>query len=505
MSGALVLAAVAVILQGTLAWYLAWQFRRASIADIFWPLHHLLAALIWLLVIPVTLTTEALLTFTLVSLWAVRLATHLSVRQVGAPEDHRYTALRSGQDANFDQRSLYVIFIPQALMAWFMSLALIPVLSAAQWSWLAYLGLGVAVAGLVWEVIADLQLTAFLKHSQTHQVMNLGLWSLSRHPNYFGEWLFWLGICLSAFSLMETASMAAALPMVLLTYLLLRFTGVKRTEDGMSRRRPDYEAYRQATPGFFPKLPGSRPVNAPDLSALLGTLGASYRHLVQRLGWWSILLCLGVGISADFQRPAYAQLDNQQRWFFDVRIDGKDVGFHEFVASRSASGYEVQARAEFRYKILGVTLFSYEHQVQERYDANMCLLDIQSQTKTNATVQQLTGAAVENGYALTTDEEVLVDQTCLMTFAYWSPTLFSRQQLLNGQTGQVMDVILDQQPVSDTEPTWTQYSLVADKIDITLGFDETGTWRSLVSKLQNGRTLTYHLRSEPTLAGLGPS
>ena len=507
MITALVTAGVALTMQGILAWYLATRFQRASIADIFWPLHHLLAGLVWLLLIPETVTLGATLAFTLLAFWAVRLATHLSVRQVGAPEDHRYTAVRDGRGDSFAQTSLYLIFIPQSLMALIMSLALIPALTVPEWSWLAFVGLAIALIGLAWQVAADLQLTAFLKHAQPTHVLSTGLWSLSRHPNYFGEWLFWLGFCVSAFSLMESLAVLAFLPMVLLTYLLMRFTGVQRTETGIENRRPDYHSYQRRTPAFFPKLPGSGMFKTPVGDLLMDTTRAGFRLLKQRFGWWSVLLCLGFGMNLGIHETAQAsdQTANQQTWVFDVRIDGKDVGFHEFVTTQGPSGFDITARAKFRYRLLGVTLFSYDHEVREQYDSNMCLVTIESETKTNNTVLSLKGAATDNGYAMQTTEEneanieTVLDQACLMTFAYWSPKLLTRQQLLNGQTGQIVDVSIGPVTAADANQNPNQYFLKGDKMDITLGFGQGGQWRSLDSKLPNGRKLTYHLRRSPPM------
>ncbi len=505
----LIAAAIALMLLGTLAWHLANRFHRASIADIFWPLHHLLAALIWLLLIPESPTLGATLTFTLLTLWAARLATHLSIRQVGAPEDHRYTAVRDGRGASFASTSLYLIFIPQSLMAWFMSLALVPALTAPEWSWFAYLGLVIALVGLAWQIAADLQLTAFLKHAQPTHVLDTGLWSLSRHPNYFGEWVFWLGFCVSAFSLMDYLSVLAFLPMVLLSYLLMRFTGVQRTETGIENRRPGYRSYQQRTPAFFPRLLSGRMVNRLNGAVVLDTARSGYRLIGQRMGWWSVLLCLGLGVNLGIQETAQAevkdQTNDQQTWLFDVRIDGKDVGFHEFVTTQGPSGFDITARAKFRYRLLGVTLFSYDHEVREQYDSDMCLLTIESETKTNNKVQRLKGTITNDGYALLTDTETVLDQACLMTFAYWSPKILSRQQLLNGQTGQLVDVSIGRISSDDPGKDSNRYFLKGEKMDITLGFGEDGQWRSLNSILPNGRELTYHLRSDPLTAATSQS
>ena len=248
-------AALSVMLLSIVAWRLATRYRCASIADIFWPLHHLLAAVILLVLLPATDSWMHVIVMGLLVVWATRLATHLTVRQAGAPEDRRYRAIRQRVGDNFDSKSLLLIFVPQSLMAWVMTLLLIPALSAPAWNLFAYAGLGLATAGLILEVAADVQLAAFLKDPKSTRVLDTGLWSICRHPNYFGEWLFWLGMAITAFSLSDNFAFLAALPMLLLTFLLLRFTGVVRTESDLHSRRPEYKAYQEAVPAFSQPIP----------------------------------------------------------------------------------------------------------------------------------------------------------------------------------------------------------------------------------------------------------
>lgn len=476
-------AALSVMLLSIVAWRLATRYRCASIADIFWPLHHLLAAVILLVLLPATDSWMHVIVMGLLVVWATRLATHLTVRQAGAPEDRRYRAIRQRVGDNFDSKSLLLIFVPQSLMAWVMTLLLIPALSAPAWNLFAYAGLGLATAGLILEVAADVQLAAFLKDPKSTRVLDTGLWSICRHPNYFGEWLFWLGMAITAFSLSDNFAFLAALPMLLLTFLLLRFTGVVRTESDLLSRRPEYKAYQEAVPAFFPnpfilwRKIAEHVADRPKRSG-------------RQMSWWALLLVLGT----DSIEPASADVDGAQTWFFDVKIDGKDVGYHSFTTRRDGDGFDVEARAEFRYKLLGVTVFSYDHEVFEQYDLNMCLQSIASETKTNGDVQRLRGSANAGSFVLQTDVERVVDESCLITFAYWSPSLLTRQKLLNGQTGDLVDVSVAQfTPPGEGFPK-NAYSITGEKIDITLGYNTQGDWRALESRLGNGRRLSYHLR-----------
>jgi hypothetical protein len=160
----------------------------------------------------------------------------------------------------------------------------------------------------------------------------------------------------------------------------------------------------------------------------------------------------------------------------------------------------MEATVEFRYKILGVTVFSYEHAVNERYDADLCLQSIASETKTNGKSQSLNGRAVTEGFALTaqpsrqpsTQPATSVDANCLLTFAYWTPKLLSQSQILNGQTGELVDIVITTEDSADSDQLL--YALTGDNIDVRLGYDEAGNWRTLDSTLQNGRLLSYRLR-----------
>lgn len=476
-------AALGVMLQSVVAWRLSTRYRCASIADIFWPLHHLLAASILLIQLPATDAWMQFFVMGLLMVWATRLATHLTIRQAGAPEDRRYQAIRQRVGDDFDRQSLRLIFIPQSLMAWFMAMLLIPALIAPAWSLIAYAGLGLAAVGLIWEVAADVQLAAFLKGPKSAHVLDTGLWSICRHPNYFGEWLFWVGLAITAFSLSENFAFFAGLPILLLTFLLLRFTGVARTEGDISGRRPEYRAYQQAVPAFFP--------NPVELwRKIADHLAERPKRFGRQLGWWVLLPVL----ATSYIEPASASTDATQSWLFDVKIDGKEVGYHRFTTSRDEDGFDVKARAEFRYKILGVTVFSYDHEVTEQYDPNMCLQSIASETKTNGDIQRLQGSSNAGSFVLQTNTASVVDESCLITFAYWSPSLLTRQKLLNGQTGDLVDISIAQLTPKGEGSLTNTYSLTGEKIDITLDYNAQGDWRALESRLDNGRKLSYHLR-----------
>ena len=106
---------------------------------------------------------------------------------------------------------------------------------------------------MFFEVVGDFQLSRFLKRRRgKNEVMDTGLWRYTRHPNYFGEAVLWWGFY--AFALSAGAWWAIVSP-VLMTFLLLRVSGVAMLEKDISGRRPAYREYVKKTNAFFPWRP----------------------------------------------------------------------------------------------------------------------------------------------------------------------------------------------------------------------------------------------------------
>lgn len=250
--------AVALILP-LLTWTVSLLKRDASIVDSLWSL--------MLLAIGIAYYAQdnlpgprSVLVLVLLAAWAIRLSAFITWRNHGEPEDHRYAAMRKKHNPGFWWKSLGLVFLLQGLIAWIVSIPLWPAISAySPMGVLDILALSLVLFGLLYESIADAQLAAFRSGAgNKNKVMRRGLWAYSRHPNYFGEACVWWGFY--CFALAAGAWWTVFSPL-LMTFLLLRVSGVSLLEKDIGERRPEYALYRQTTSAFIP-WPKSAP-NSP--------------------------------------------------------------------------------------------------------------------------------------------------------------------------------------------------------------------------------------------------
>jgi steroid 5-alpha reductase family enzyme len=191
--------------------------------------------------------------------WGLRLTLHIGLRRRGAGEDYRYAAMRAEHGDAFPVRSLFTVFLFQAFLIWGIALP-VQVAQVAgspqRLTPLDFLGLGVWVLGFVVEGLADAQLQAF-RSDPDHRdmVMDRGLWRYSRHPNYFGESLVWWGIFLVASS--TPGGWLTFLSPLLMTFFLLKVSGVPLLEEAMAERKVGYREYMERTSLFVPWPPGN--------------------------------------------------------------------------------------------------------------------------------------------------------------------------------------------------------------------------------------------------------
>lgn len=237
----------------TLAWLVCLATGKASVADSFWGPGF--AAVSWVVYSAGPGETfRNLLLALMVSLWGCRLCLYLTLRNWNRPEDGRYRAIRENMGRGFWWKSLFKIFLVQAVLVWVVSLAA----QLAQMSsgpahpgFFDLLGVFLWVAGFGFESVADHQMMMFKKDPGNRgKVLDRGLWAYSRHPNYFGETLMWWGIYCMA--LQTGYGPAGLISPVVITWLLIRVSGIRITETHTRQSRPEYAEYQRKVSPFIP-------------------------------------------------------------------------------------------------------------------------------------------------------------------------------------------------------------------------------------------------------------
>ena len=195
----------------------------------------------------------------LVTIWGLRLAGYLAWRNHGKPEDYRYRALREARGPTFVWSSFLIVFVLQGVVMWVVSLPLQAAAARPAAPCLALLSAGLAIwaIGVFFEALGDWQLARFKARPENYgRVMNRGLWRLTRHPNYFGDFMVWWGLWLVSMSLSDRAgTWWSVISPAVMSFLLIRVSGVALLEKSLKARSPDYAAYIEQTSAFIPWPP----------------------------------------------------------------------------------------------------------------------------------------------------------------------------------------------------------------------------------------------------------
>lgn len=202
-----------------------------------------------------TMDMRSLLLAALVSIWAIRLATFLFRRIHKAGKDERFDTIKSSF-----LRFLLAWTLQGLWVTFTLATALAAITNPVKQSlgWFAVVGLALWVIGFGFEAIADAQKSAF-KADPANQgrFIQSGLWSKSRHPNYFGEIVIWIGVAIIAFPVLQGWQYATLISPVFVMLLLTKISGVPMLEKRADKTwggQSEYEDYKKHTPVLIPKL-----------------------------------------------------------------------------------------------------------------------------------------------------------------------------------------------------------------------------------------------------------
>lgn len=212
-----------------------------------------------------------------------------------------------------------------------------------------------------------------------------------------------------------------------------------------------------------------------------------------------VVLLLGLG--ALFIAPSAIsslEVPKQQSLEFDVFLDGSKIGWHRFEFARADNGTrEVVSRANFDVKFLFITAFRYRHANQERW-VDGCLVEIDAQTNSNGKRTSVSGERSGDAFMLDAGDRTAELPSCVMTFAYWNPAFLEQPRLLNPQTGEYLEVDVDELgadtlDVDGGKVAARGYLIRARGMEVRVWYSMDDQWLALESLVKGGRKIRYEL------------
>ena len=247
-------------------WALSIRLGDVSFIDSFWAFGFVIVAWITFFLAGGDATGRNLLITGLTTVWGLRLGGYLFYRWRKEGPDKRYVALLNKAGEKRHRTSLQKVFLLQGVVLWIVSLPvqLGQAAGPAALGPLAYAGALLCVVGIAFETIGDWQLMKFKENlDNAGKALDRGLWRYTRHPNYFGDACVWWGLFLIA---AETSlGLFSIVGPMLLTFLLVKWSGAALLERRLKRSRPEYADYIARTSAFIP-MPPKRAKQAAALS-----------------------------------------------------------------------------------------------------------------------------------------------------------------------------------------------------------------------------------------------
>lgn len=245
----------------TIVWALGQAFRNAGVVDLVWAFCFV-GLVGWLRPQLDGWTTRVSLVTLMVAAEYGRLGWYIAQRVLKEwpKEDARYALCRQSWGKAYPVL-MWLAYQLQALLivALFVPIVLLLNHPHPGFGWIEAVGFFVWMMGFLLETVADMQLHLFKANPQNHGgICQVGVWSACRHPNYFGQWLMWVGLTLMALTV--SGGWISLYVPVLMYVFLTRLTGITITEDHMLKTRGEaYAAYQRQTPSFFPIKLGAAP------------------------------------------------------------------------------------------------------------------------------------------------------------------------------------------------------------------------------------------------------
>ena len=238
-----------------IAFVIAYRLKTEKFYDLTGAITYISLTTLLVLAIP-KIDDRAVLLLVLVVVWSARLGTFLFTRVLG-----------EGKDSRFDEIK---VSFGRFLLTWTLQGLWVTFTAAAAWGaitssvrkdlgWLAVIGLLVWAIGFFFELVSDAQKSRFKANPENEgKFINEGLWAWSRHPNYFGEIVIWIGVALIALPVLKGWALLTLISPVWVIIQLTVISGIPMLEKKADKRwggQEDYERYKKNTPILIPSPP----------------------------------------------------------------------------------------------------------------------------------------------------------------------------------------------------------------------------------------------------------
>lgn len=261
--GSFPLYAIAVFFAFGIQWIVflpSYIFRTEKFFDLTGSMTYVTVTALMVLLSPVR-DARSLILFILISIWALRLGSFLYLRIKKAGEDRRFRELKTSFPRFLTTWTLQGLWVTFSLAA---ALAAITSVKRIEFDSFAIIGTLIWIIGFSFEAISDFQKNKFRANpANKNQFINTGLWSWSRHPNYFGEIVLWIGIAVIALPTLSGWQWVTVISPIFIAILLTMISGIPMLEkyaDEKWGNDPEYQAYKTNTSVLIP-IPKKRKLN----------------------------------------------------------------------------------------------------------------------------------------------------------------------------------------------------------------------------------------------------
>ncbi len=233
-------------------WLIHLKIKNAGIVDVGWGLGFILLSCVYAMMGEPTLRSRLMVV--MVGLWGIRIV-QLLLRRIftDKEEDKRYQKIRSDWGSHISLK-FFFFFELQAVIQMFMAAPILLVCLNPNpgLSIIEITGIIIFAISLIGEALSDHQLYQFKSNPENKgKVCNIGLWNYSRHPNYFFEWMIWLGIYI--FACGSPSGWTTFYSPLIILFLVLKVSGVPMAEEQSLRSRGElYREYQRTTSVFIP-------------------------------------------------------------------------------------------------------------------------------------------------------------------------------------------------------------------------------------------------------------